>query len=215
MLICSLPALPVRFDVGRLPISPERLQGRLRLLGEDDAREIEALLEILEWSERFAETTDAEVAARYAELMAHLRDPLCRRVAAAVVDSRMIVAALRRRRRGLPAPAVGIGGWSDHIRRHYREPGLRLTHAFPRVGALERLQESEDALGFHRELLEAAWTYLTRQTGDHGFDFGAVALYVARWAIIHHWQQLEAGRGRAIFETLVTEALGHHADIEA
>ena len=32
MLISSLPALPPRFDVERLPITFERLQGRLRML---------------------------------------------------------------------------------------------------------------------------------------------------------------------------------------
>ena len=32
MLVSSLPPLPVRFEVPRLPITIERLQGRLRML---------------------------------------------------------------------------------------------------------------------------------------------------------------------------------------
>jgi hypothetical protein len=215
MLICSLPALPIRFDVDRLPISPERLQERLRMLEPEDAREIRSLSQILEWSTRFAETTDAAVVQRYSELMAPIESPLVREAAAAVVDARMIVAALRRRRRGLGPPTVGIGQWFDQIRRHFAEPDLGLAHAYPRLAELQRRLEEGDALAFHRGLLEATWEYLRRRSNDHYFDFGAVVLYVARWTIIHHWQQLEAGRGKAIFETLVAEALGEHADVYA
>ncbi len=215
MLICSLPPLPTRFDGGRLPITPERLQDRLRMLHPDDAREISALEEILEWGARYAETTDAEVARRYRELMGRLRDPLVRRTAAAVVDSRMIVAALRHRRRGLGPPKVWIGQWAEHIRRHFAEPGFRLEHAYPRLERMRQALEEGDALGVHRIILEGTWAWLRRRTDEHHFDFGAVVLYVARWEIIHHWQQLEAERGRAVFETLVTEALGEHAHVYA
>jgi hypothetical protein len=215
MLICSLPPLPTRFDAERLPITPERLRDRLRMLDPDDAREIRSMSEMLQWSERFAETTDAEVARRYRELMGRLQDRLVRKLAAAIVDTRMIVTALRLRRRGLGPPTVGIGQWFEHIRRHFHEPNLGLSPAFPRLDELRRLLEEGDALGFHRAMVEAAWAYLRRRADEHYFDFGAVALYVARWEIIHHWQQLEAGRGRAVFETLVTEALGEHADVYA
>ena len=50
MLICSLPALPPRFDVDRLPITLERLQGRLRMLEPEDARDISRMLDFLAWS---------------------------------------------------------------------------------------------------------------------------------------------------------------------
>lgn len=215
MLICSLPALPTRFDAGRLPISPERLQDRLRMLEPEDAQEIRNLLDVLAWNERFAETTDAAVVRRYGELMRRLASPLVREVAAAAVDARMIVTALRRRRHGLGPPTVGMGPWLAHLRRHFGDPDLKLGHAFPRLPELRRLLEEGDATGFHRLVLAATWTYLRRRADEHHFSFEAVVLYVARWQIMHHWQQLEAGRGRAIFETLVAEALGEHADIYA
>jgi hypothetical protein len=47
MLISSLPALPPRFDVERLPITFERLQGRLRMLEPEDAEEIERMLAVI------------------------------------------------------------------------------------------------------------------------------------------------------------------------
>lgn len=215
MLVCSLPPLPTRFDAGRLPISEERLRDRLRMLDPEDAGEIRSLLEILAWSERFAETTDAGVMARYGELMERFSHPFIRDAAAAAVDARMIVTALRRRQRGLGPPTVGMGQWFEHIRRHFGEPDLGLAQAFPRLPELARLLEQRDALGFHRGLLAATWAYLRKRADEHYFDLEAVALYVARWKIMQHWQELEAGRGRAIFEALVDEALGEHADIYA
>jgi Protein of unknown function (DUF2764) len=215
MLICSLPALPTRFDAERLPISPERLQDRLRMLEPADAQEIRSLLEVLAWSERFAETTDAAVVERYGELMRRLERPLVREVAATAVDARMIVTALRRRRQGLGPPTVGMGQWFAHLRRHFADADFKLAHAFPRLPELRRLLEEGDALGFHRGLLAATWAYLRKRADEHHFTFEAVALYVARWELMHHWQQLEAGRGRAIFEALVAEALGEHAYIYA
>src|SRR5215831_1155660 len=113
MLISSLPALPPRLDVDRLPITFERLQGRLRMLEPEDAQEINRMLDILAWSHQFEEADDAAVVKRYDELMQALTHPLVREVFAALMDVRMVVAALRRRRHGLGPPTVGFGQWFE------------------------------------------------------------------------------------------------------
>ena len=214
-LICSLPALPTQFDAGKLPISRERLQNRLRMLHPDDAQEIRSFLDILAWREKFADTTDAMVVEKYGELMRRIRYPLTREAAHATVDARMIVNALRRRRRRLGPPSIGIGQWYDHVRRHFEEPDFRLAHAFPNLPELRRLLEEGNAIGFQRGLLAATWDWLKKRANEYHFSFEAVVLYVARWELIHYWQQMEAERGRAIFESLVAEALGKHADAYA
>ena len=66
---------------------------------------------------------------------------------------------------------------------------------------------------YRQYTLGATWTYLKKRAEDYYFSFEAVVLYIARWDMIRHWQQLQAERGRAIFETLVTEALGAYANI--
>jgi hypothetical protein len=129
------------------------------------------------------------------------------------MDVRMITTALRRRRRGLGPPTIGIGRWLEHIRRHFNRPDLGLGHVFPRIPEYEQLLEQGDVLNVHRGLLRATWAYLKRRADDYYFSFEAVVLYVARWNIIHQWQELQAERGRPIFEALVTEALGEYANI--
>jgi hypothetical protein len=215
MLISSLPALPPRLDVDRLPITLERLQARLRMLEPEDAQTISRMLDIMAWSRQFAEADDATVVKRYGELMQEVTNPLVREVFATAMDVRMVVAALRRRRLGLGPPTVGFGQWFEHIRRHFNQPDFRLSHVFPGIIRFEQLLEQGDVLNLNRHILGATWTYFKKRAEDYVFSFEAVVLYIARWEIMRQWQQLQAERGRAVFEALVTEALGEYATLYA
>jgi hypothetical protein len=215
MLVCSLPPLPPRFENARLPISLERLRDRLRMLEPEDAREMEWMFEILRWSRQFEEAQDAAVVKRFDELMREVTNPLIREVLTVLMDVRMITTALRRRRRNLGPPPVGFGHWFEHIRRHFNEPDLGLGHVFPRLAQFAPLLERGDVLHLHQALSGVTWAYYKKRADDYSFSFEAVVLYVARWSILAQWQQLEAERGRPIFEALVTEALGQYANVYA
>jgi len=123
------------------------------------------------------------------------------------------MAALRRRRHNLGPPTVGIGQWFEHIRRHFNQPDFRLGHIFPWILPFAHLLDQGDGLTLYRRVLGETWAYLKKRADDYDFSFEAVVLYIARWDIIRHWQQLQAERGRAVFETLVTEALGEYAKL--
>jgi hypothetical protein len=213
MLVSSLPPLPPHFDVDRLPISPERLQVRLQMLEPEDAREIARVIDIVKWCRQFEESNDAAVVKRYGELMQEVTNPLVYEVLTHLSDVRMITTALRRRRRGVGPPPLGIGRWVEHIHRHFNQPDFGLGHVFPGIAQLAPLLEQGDVLNLHRGLEEARWADLKRRSEDYYFSFEAVALYVGRWDIIRRWLELRAERGRPIFETLVTEALGQYANI--
>jgi len=214
MLVSSLPALPMRFDVERLPITLERLQGRLRMLEPEDAEEIERMLTVLRWGHQFEESNDAAVVQRFGELMQDITNPLVRDLLSYGMDVRMVAVALRCRRRNLELPTVGVGQWVDHIRRHFNQPDFKLGHVFPGIPEAERLLAQGDLLNLYRQyVLGATWQYLKKRAEDYDFSFEAVVLYMARWDIIRRWQQLQEERGRTIFETLVTEALGDYANI--
>jgi Protein of unknown function (DUF2764) len=213
MLISSLPPLPARFDVGRLPISAERLRDRLRMLEPEDALQIDRLMETLNWSRQFKESNDAEVVKRYRELMDVITYPLLREMLTIEMDVRMIAATLRRRRRGLGPAVIGIGQWTEHIRRNFNKPDLGLGHVFPWITEADALFAAGDLLTLQRNLIGTVWAYLKKRAEEFYFSFEAVVLYVARWEVIRSWQNLRAERGRVIFETLIKEALGNHANI--
>jgi hypothetical protein len=214
MLISSLPALPPRFDVERLPITFERLQGRLRMLEPEDAEEIERMLAVLRWANQFEEPGDVAVVQRYDALMHDITNPLVRDILAYEMDVRMIAVALRCRRRGLALPTVGIGQWFAHIRYNFNQPDFKLGQVFPWIPEAERLLAQGELLTLYRQyVLGTTWAYLKKRAEDYYFSFEAVVLYIARWNIIHRWLLLQAERGREIFATLVTEALGEYANI--
>jgi hypothetical protein len=214
MLVSSLPALAPRFEVARLPITLERLQARLRMLEPEDADTINRMLDILAWSRQVVEMTDAAVVKRYGDLVREISNPLVREVIGVGIDMRMIITALRRRRRGLGAPVVGFGQWFGHIRRHFNQADFGLGNVLPWLRPFEQLLEQEDVLTLYRRMLGETWTCVRRRMQDYDlFSFEAVVLYIARWDMIRHWQQLQAERGRAVFEELVTEAMGEYAKL--
>src|SRR5262245_64456300 len=177
MLISSLPALPPRFDVERLPISFERLQGRLRMLEPEDAEEIERMLAVLRWGRQFEEPSDIAVVQRYDALMHDITHPLVRDILAHGMDVRMIGVALRCRHRGRPLPTVGIGQWFDHIRHNFHQPDFKLGQVFPWIPEAERLLAQGDLLSLYRQyVLGATWTYLKKRAEDYSFSFEAVVL---------------------------------------
>jgi hypothetical protein len=216
MLICSLPALPARFEVDRLPLTLERLQARLRMLEPRDAEEIGRMLNVLHWSSQFAEARDGAVVKRYGELMQEITNPLVREVLIAGMNMRMVMQALRRRRRGLGPPTIGIGQWVEHIRRHFSQADFALGHTYRWVVPFAQLLERGDVLTLYRRWLGEAWDYARKLTEHYDtFSFEAVVLYIARWEIIRRWKQLDPERGRAVFEALVTEAMGDYAKLYA
>jgi hypothetical protein len=213
MLVSSLPPLPARLEGARLPISPERLQNRLRMLEPEDAEEMERMLAVLHWGRQFEESDDAAVVKRYGELMQRITNPLVRDVLAVGMDVRMLTTALRRRRRGMGPPALGIGQYADHIRHHFTQLDFGLAYAYPGLNRLAPLLEHGDVLAVYEGMTEGLWRYLKRRADEYFFSFEAVVLYVARWNILAQRQQLQAERGRPIFEKLVTEALGTYANV--
>lgn len=214
MLVASLPPLPARVEVERLPISPERLQVRLRMLEPEDAEELRRLREVLQWGRQFEEPDDNAVVARWGALVGAVTNPLAREVVSRVLDVRMVAVALRSRRLGVPLPKVGLGTWSEHLRRHFEHPEFRLAHVFPWIAEADRLLRAGELLELYRRfVLGVPWAFLKKRSEDYSFSFEAVLLYIARWELLRGWLELEADRGREVLETLLTEALGEHANL--
>lgn len=213
MLVSSLPPLPSRFDGERPLISIERLQGRLSMLEADDAVEMNRLLDILRWIRQVAEVTDAAFVKKYDELIQGISYPMVAEVVGFGMDLRTILTALRRRRRNLGPPVIAAGPWLGHIQRHFNQPDFGLGSVFPWIPQFDRLLQQGELMELYRGITDLKWTYWKRRADNYYFTFEAVVLYVALWDVAREWRQLQAERGRVMFETLVTEVLSPYANI--
>ena len=211
-LISSLPALPRRFEVDRVPITLPRLEHRLKMLTPEDAEVVTQLQAFLLWDRQRRDRTDEEVLPYYDEFMATMGNSLARDIVSFRMDIRTIMSGLRRRRRGLPPPP-GVGQWVDHIRRNWGHPQFKLAWRHPWIAEVDGLLGTTDCLSVERILLGVGWNHWTRLAEQHYFDFEAVLLYLARWEILSRWVGQDATLGRQRFEQLVTESLSEYVSL--
>lgn len=213
MLVASLPPMPASFETPRLPISGPRLEHRLRLLEDDDLESIERMRNLLFWERLKLDLDEREIVRRYELFLSVERNAIVREVAATRLETRTIVAALRRKRLG-KGPPTAVGPWVDPIRRNWSEPQFQLGYRFPWVAPLERALETGDVGEADRIIIAAPWERFTRLAQQHHFSFEAVVLYVARWDVLHRWTSRDEAKGRARIEQLASEALGTYGELD-
>jgi hypothetical protein len=169
----------------------------------------------MHWHRLPLERSDREIVESAERLVPSIRSPLLREVAQWRIELRTVVAALRRRAAGEPAPTAtekwGYGRWVQAIERNWGRSDIGLSSALPWVDEFQQLIEKDDALGVERAIGSAVWQYLSRAAVGHHFDFEAVALYVLRWDVIHRWTVYDGQEAQKRFHEMLEEALGEYA----
>ncbi len=212
-LVCSLPHLEGDlFSQRQTPLSRFQLDRRLALLEAADRSLLNAIEDLLQWDRLHFRHSDAEITRRAAELLPRLPGTTLPSVVTSRLETRSLVAALRRRQLGLQAPLAGEewghGPHVDRVRRSWKEPcfGLAPRHAWlPR--ARELLVEGR-TYELERHLLQIAWQTLVRQGEPHHFDLEAVVIYVLRWNIVARWTSSNSFAAGRRLETLIGAGLG-------
>lgn len=217
MLISSLPPLPPFFTGDQTPISRIRLERRLDMLEEPDRQELAEIEDLTRWDRLPLAITDHEIVDHASEFIPRIRSSTLREVATWRLEVRTVVAGLRRRALGRPAPTQGekwgYGRWVRHIEQKWSVADFGLGGVLPWVAEFSRLMEEGETLAFERRLLQLTWRYLSRAADRHYFTFEAVVLYVLRWDIMARWTAYNGELARERFGRLVQEGLGEHADV--
>lgn len=214
MLISSLPRPEALFLEKRPPLSRLKLESRLRVLTPEDARVLELTERVLHWGELPITLTDEEIVARAKEALQEIESETVRQIIQGRLEIRTCMVALRRRRRGGPAPAPGtvwgFGRWTSHIARNWNEASFRLDGTFPWLREADRLLKEGDALALQRLILEQAWKNAVSHKAEHEFDLEAVVIYVIKWNIVDRWGRYNGVGAAKRFEELTEAALGDH-----
>ena len=208
-LLASLPPLP-RFDqADRLPITRERLRQRFSMLAPDDAESLERAAAFLAWQQQTATRTDQEMIASFKQMEEHIAQPILQSIFDFPIDQRTIMAALRRRFCGLPAPAPGeswgVGCYVNHIERNWNDPHFKLSAVYPWIPQARIHLEAGETLALERLLKNTLWDHVDRSVPSYEFGFSAVLTYIIKWDILHRWLSYDIENAKARFEELVTE----------
>ncbi len=208
-LLASLPPLP-RFDQAeRLPITRERLRQRFSMLTPYDAELLERAAAFLAWQQQTATRTDQEMIASFKKMEEYIAQPILQSIFDFPVDQRTIMAALRRRFRGLPAPASGeswgVGRYVNHIERNWDDPHFKLSAVYPWIPQARIHLEAGETLALERLLKNTLWDHIDRSVPSYEFRFSAVLSYIIKWDILHRWLSYDIENAKARFEELVTE----------
>lgn len=210
-LLTSLPAHGPLFGAKQTPLSRLRLRMRLNWLEPEDAEDLARLARVIDWRHQRFDVDDEDVVREAQAELAQIRNAFTRELADWRLALRTVVAALRRRHAGEPAPSGrrrwGFGRWVPHIARHWTEPHFRLERVYPWLPEAKQLLDDGDALGLERLLLGAVWTHLERIGAGHEFDFEAVVVYVTRWDLVARWTRYDADAALARFDDLLEAAL--------
>ncbi len=211
MLMCALPYHGPLFGARQTPLSRLRLQQRQRLLEPEDAATLHCVAELLEWTRQEMEMEDEVMAARARTGVPAIANPFVRELVEWRLELRTLVAALRRRHGGEPAPTApirwGYGRWLGQIARNWSEPAFHLERAFPWLPEASRLLAAGDTLALERLLLGVAWARLEQLAEGHRFDFEAVLLYALRWDLVARWTAYDGEQARQRFDELVAAGL--------
>jgi len=212
-LVTSLPHLGKLFTRKEVPISEFRLKQRLAMLEPEHARALKEIVEITAWAGVARYRNDLDVIRRANQVIADLKDyPDLQHLVGARMETRTLIAALRRRRNGQESAGDiqnwGFGRWCGQIKANWSDPAFGLGHFMPWIAEAHRLMQAGDEIAMERLALTQVFRQLDHYNAVHEFDFEAVAIYVLRWVIVERWSRYNVDDAAARLETLVAAALG-------
>ncbi len=207
-LVASLPALPRSFDAGPSPITASTLHNRLSILTDDDRRIVGQLSYFFRWDRQPIGRTDAEVIAMHRRLNHEIGNPLVRRLVEHRFEMRTLVAAVRCQREGKSLPELPELPVSALIRRHWNQPGFRMSSRYQWLVGFCQAVDDNRAQQAQRHLFDELWSLWSRLDQQYHFTFESIILYVARWEILQRWASQNAELGEQRFDALVDRILG-------
>jgi hypothetical protein len=166
----------------------------------------------LQWRRQPPTRSDAEIDRLFRILLQRTENAALRSFVDHRMGERSVMAALRRKQRGLGQPPAdeicGVGRWDGLLKRRWDREDFGLAALFPWLGRARQLLAEGNALGLEELLMDVLWTRLSRIEEGRPFGFEAVFAYVFKWDILNRWLSHDRKEATAAFERLVEEAIG-------
>jgi len=193
------------------------LNGRLRMLEEEDREDVEAAESFLLFRGRPIELKDEVLIAQYKLFMKNIHNETIRNFIQHHMDIRIVLASMRRKKRGLKAYPASIysalSQWAKHIEKNWEDRSFRLSYVFPWLPEAQELLEKGRALEFDRLLMSVVWDGLDRFRYGKDFEIEEVFSFIFKWNILNRWLAHEAKAAGERFEELLREVTSEHEEI--
>ena len=213
-LLTSLPHIDSLFNSKITPISRIQLDRRLSMLSVADRDTLVKVEQLVHWSHLGEEVKESYLINLAERLLQQLASPDLKELVTWRLDVRTIVAALRRKAAGMPAPTTprwSYGSRYAYIRRNWNLPNLGLQNAFPWIPLVVECLAKKDYLTLEKTVMEAVWNKLNELGVRHSFDFEAVVIYLLRWNLVARWTAYNGDEAVVRFNELTRQALGDFA----
>ena len=212
-LVASLPKLE-HFELAeRLPINPERLDQRLRVLEPDDAAQLSRARGVIHWEQSPLSRTTEQVARRYHVVVEQTSNSALRAFIESVMDLRTILVALRQREADKAAPAPserwGVGRYVIRIQQRWNDPEFGLAVIHPWIHEARGHIQASDAVALERLMMNRVWDQLSRiAERSPFFGFEQVFTFVFKWDILRHQMSYDPDAAKLRFQELIQEVIG-------
>jgi hypothetical protein len=214
-LVASLPYLP-RFDkTDSLPISRERLLERLKMLSPEDYQLALLVAEFLAWRRQPVGRSDAEIVSLYNQGVDTIFESTrLKPLFELSVNQKTIMAALRRREKGLPRPNPG-DGWGagplvTPIAYNWDKPFFKLRYVYPWIVQAQTYLHDGETLKLDYLLFNQIWNKLDSLLFENYFGFEVVIAYLLKWDILQQWLTYSKQEAKIRFEELVMETINEY-----
>lgn len=214
-LLASLPALPVTpFGREPLPISAIRLEHRLETLADAHRDSLRMLDTLLDWRHLGLDVSTDTLIQRYRLAVPRLVDHGVLDLVEAPLERHTLVTALRRRRRGDPAPPLskpwGFGPRLAHISANWQAPLFGVGPVFPWLAEAREHLQHDRPRELERLLLGESWRRLDQARRHDRFDFREVVIYWLRWRLGAAWQRFNAEAAERRLRADIQRGLGDY-----
>lgn len=208
-VVASLPHLPYFADAERLPLTRLRLEQRLRMLNEDETRQIHLAERLVGWRPSATKfVSGAKAVERINRSLQDISEPVLREFVEYRLDMQTLIAALRIRQSQRSAPSAGtwgMGGYVKRIEANWDAPDFRLSHVYPWLLEADSLIAAANAVALDRLLMDVVWRHLSRLADTNPFGFEPIVAYVFQWDILQAWLLRDTDAAKHHFKKLIDE----------
>jgi len=209
-LLVSLPHLVNPFRYQSQSITLVQLEKRMNMLDPDDYVRVGVMRDLFYWGRLRLKLDETTLVRRATRFVDELPYPEVRTWLNWRMDVRSVMAAMRRRKLGEPAPTGkdwGFGARRHMIQTNWSSPCFKLENRYPFLPEIHQYLQAGESLKLERVLLESIWRYYQQQSPRNGFGFSAVVLYLAKWDLVDRWYHYDQDKGGRRFDALVSACL--------